>query len=120
MDPYDEEILNTLRDGNPRNFHQILSEVTFSHNTLRLHLDSMVDNVLIIREKTPSKRRGRPVYVYHASAGALASTSGAPGGVVELMFGDLRRLCRHQRGGRCRETKGRCEPDYCPHIQKYD
>jgi hypothetical protein len=36
MDPYDKEVLNTLKDGNPRNFHQILSEVTFSHITLRL------------------------------------------------------------------------------------
>ena len=70
-DPYDKEILNALRDGDPRNFHQILGEVAFSHNTPRLHLDSMVDNGLI-REKTPSKRRGRPVYFYHASAMALA------------------------------------------------
>lgn len=94
MDPYDKEVLNTLKDGNPKNFHQILSEVTFSHITLRLHLDSIVDNGLIIREKTPSKRRGRPVCVYHVSAGALASTSEAPGGVIELIFSDLKRLCR--------------------------
>ena len=120
MDPYDKEILNALRDGKPSNFHQILGEVTFSHNTLRLHLDSMIDNCLIIREKTPSKRRGRPVYAYHASAAALASAPGAPSRVIALGFIDLRRLCRHQRESRCRETRGRCEPDYCPQIRKTD
>ena len=102
------------------NFHQILGEVTFSHNTLRLHLDSMIDDGLIIREKIPSKRRGRPVYAYHASAVALALAPEASRRVIALEFGDLRRLCRHQRSGRCRETRGRCELGYCPQIRKTD
>ena len=51
---------------------------------------------------------------------ALASAPGAPSRVIALGFGDLRRLCRHQRGGKCRETQGRCEPGYCPQIRKTD
>ncbi len=120
MDPYDEEILDALKDGNTRDFNQILDTVSFSHNTLRLHLDSMVEKGLIVRDKSPSKLRGRPIYLYRASAGALASVSGAPGRVVALSFSDLKRLCRYQRGGRCRETGGRCEPEYCLHIGKRD
>lgn len=120
MDPYNKEILNALRDGDPRNFHQILGEVAFSHNTLRLHLDSMVDNGLIIREKTPSKRRERPVYFYHASAMALASAPGALDEVVVLRSSELKRICRFHRGGRCRETRDRCEPNSCPNIRKKD
>ncbi len=120
MDSYDEEILNALEDGTSTNFTQILDTVTFSHNTLRLHLNSMVEKGLIVREKSPSKRRGRPSYLYRASAEALASASGAPGGVVALNFSDLKRLCRYQRGGRCRETRDRCELESCPQIMKRD
>jgi predicted ArsR family transcriptional regulator len=61
MDPYEKEIMNALKDGKPRSFHQILDEIGFSHNTLRLHLNSMVDEGLVAREKMPSKGRGRPV-----------------------------------------------------------
>jgi DNA-binding Lrp family transcriptional regulator len=43
MDPYDKEILNALKDGTLRNFQQIFDEIGFSHNTLRLHLNYMVD-----------------------------------------------------------------------------
>ena len=120
MDPYDEEILNALKDGKPMNFHQILDTVAFSHNTLRLHLNSLVDRSLIVREKTPSRRRGRPVYLYRASAEALPSASRASERVVALRFGELRRLCRDHRGGRCRKSKDRCEPDLCPQIRRDD
>jgi predicted ArsR family transcriptional regulator len=120
MDPYNEEILDALKDGNSRNFTQILDTVSFSHNTLRLHINSMVDKGLIAREKSPSKRRGRPVYLYRVSAGAMASAPGALGRVVALNFSDLKRLCRYQRGGRCREMGGRCEPEYCPQFSKRD
>ena len=120
MDSYDEEILNALEDGTSTNFAQILDTVSFSHNTLRLHLNSMVEKGLIVREKAPSKRRGRPSYLYRASAEALASASGAPGGVVELNYSDMSRLCRYQRGGRCRETRDRCELESCPKIMKRD
>lgn len=82
MDPYDEEILDALKDGNLRGFTQILDKASFSHNTLRLHLNSMVEKGLIIREKSPSKRRGRPIYLYRISTGALASASGDRGRVV--------------------------------------
>ena len=116
MDPYEKEIMNALKDGKPRSFHQILDEIGFSHNTLRLHLNSMVDEGLVAREKMPSKGRGRPVYLYSASVGA----SGASGEVVVLRFSDLKRICRYSRGGRCRETKARCESSFCPQIRKED
>jgi hypothetical protein len=41
MDLYDKRILAVLRDGKSRNFYQILSEVGFSYNTLRLHLTQL-------------------------------------------------------------------------------
>ena len=41
MDFYDRCILAILRDGKHRTFRQILSEVGFSHNTLKQHLDEL-------------------------------------------------------------------------------
>jgi len=40
---FDRGILALLRDGKSRNFQQILSEVGFSPNTLRLHLANLVE-----------------------------------------------------------------------------
>jgi len=64
MDPFEAEIVRVLRDGKPRRFSQILGEVVFSRNTLRLHLEHLLEKGLVMREKTPSKKPGRPVYMY--------------------------------------------------------
>jgi DNA-binding Lrp family transcriptional regulator len=47
MDPFDEDILRTLRGRAPMDFQQILDEVGFSHNTLRLHLNNLTERGLI-------------------------------------------------------------------------
>jgi DNA-binding Lrp family transcriptional regulator len=49
MDFYDRGILTILRKGEPRTFQQILSKAGFSHNTLRQHLDELVDQGLVER-----------------------------------------------------------------------
>ena len=54
MDFFGEGILNVLRDGKPRGFQQLLNEVDFFHNNLRLHLCRLVDQGLILKKKTPS------------------------------------------------------------------
>jgi predicted ArsR family transcriptional regulator len=64
MDFFDERILNVLKDGKPRVFNQILNAVGFSHNTLRLHLDFLVDQGFIVKEKKPSKGLGRPAFTH--------------------------------------------------------
>jgi len=43
MDPIYEKIMNLLRDGKPKEFEQLLSKLGHSHNTLRLHLDSLAE-----------------------------------------------------------------------------
>ena len=121
MDLFDKRILKVLGDGTPRDFHQILREVDFSHNTLRLHLNALVEKGLITREKTPLKGFGRPKFIYftpHEHRTQASSTSSASSVVVTMTFKRLRRLCRFQRGGRCRETKGPCEAQNCPQIPK--
>ena len=64
MDPIDEQITSTLSDEKPMSFEELLSKLSVSHNTLRLHLDAMAERGEIVKDKRPSKTRGRPRYFY--------------------------------------------------------
>ena len=55
MDPFDERVLKVLGDGKKRSFSQLLGEVGFSHNTLRVHLESLVDRGLVLKRKYPGR-----------------------------------------------------------------
>jgi predicted transcriptional regulator len=58
------------------NFEELLSKLSLSHNTLGLHLDAMAEKGEIMKEKRPSKTRGRPRYFYSgfwASEAAFSS-----------------------------------------------
>jgi DNA-binding Lrp family transcriptional regulator len=51
MDVFDRRILSVLRNGRAKYFEQILSEAALSPNTLRQHLDQLIDRGLISRWK---------------------------------------------------------------------
>ena len=122
MDLYDRRILAVLRDGKPRNFRQILSEVEFSYNTLRLHLAQLVEQGLVVRRKRPQQGPGRPQFAYAIAEGVdgrVVSVLVDPyKGLVVLSFDELRRVCRHEKGGYCKEIRSRCAPQSCPQIIK--
>jgi len=122
MDIFDRHILSVLRDGNAKYFEQILSEAALSPNTLRRHLDQLIDQGLIERSKMAGNRPGRPRFIYSLSGnidGRTLSTLLDPyKGLVVLSFDRLRRLCRHEKGGYCKEVRGRCTLQYCSQIEK--
>jgi len=65
MDFFDERILAALKDGKPKGFTSLLSEVGFSHNTLQQHLRRLTTKGLIVREKPAATGFGRPRFAYH-------------------------------------------------------
>jgi predicted ArsR family transcriptional regulator len=67
MDIFDERILSVLKDGKPRFLAQLLDEVGFSHNTLKLHLKTLLNEGFLVREKIASEGLGRPKFVYTVS-----------------------------------------------------
>ena len=75
MDFLDRRIMAVLRDGEVRDFQQILSEVDFSHNTLRQHLDQLVDQGLVERRKKPRRGPGRPRFIYSLSRNIMVGPS---------------------------------------------
>ena len=121
MDLFDRRILEVLSSGEARSFQEILSKADFSHNTLRQHLDRLIEQGLVERRKEPKEGPGRPSYLYGLSVDARKSISALlrPDlGLVVLSFDTLHRLCRHEKGGYCKEIRGSCEAWNCPKILK--
>jgi len=122
MDLFDERILSVLSDGNPRVFAQLLGEVGFSRNTLKLHIKRLTAQSLVLKEKTLSNGRGRPKYAYFLSPrvkqqvfAALLDPSIT---IITLPFSRLRHLCRFEKGGYCKQVRKNCNAENCPQIPK--
>jgi len=122
MDLFDEHILAVLNDGKLRVLAQLLNEVGFSHNTLKLHLERLVAQSLVVKEKTLSNGKGRPKYGYSIPPKVRQQVSAALADpsitIVSLPFSRLRHLCRFEKGGYCKEARKTCEASNCPQIPK--
>ena len=122
MDIVDERIFSILKDGKPRLLSQLLDEVGFSHNTLKLHLKRLLSDGLLVREKIPSDGLGRPSFAYSVSPKLTKQVSAALSDpsmeLVHLSFSRLKHLCRFEKGGYCKEARSDCNARNCPQIPK--
>jgi predicted ArsR family transcriptional regulator len=109
MDLFDEQILTMLSQGKPKVLAQLLDEVDFSRNTVKLHLKRLLFQGLVVKEKKPSNGKGRPKYAYSVPPRLRQQVSAALSDpsitVVSLPFSRLRHICRFE---------GRALP--CPFI----
>lgn len=121
MDPFDERVLAILKDGK-RSFPQLMDEVGFGRNTLKLRLKRLTAQSLVVREKVPSNRRGRPKYSYFLPSRARQQVSAALSDpsitIVTLPFSRIRHLCRFEKGGYCKQLRNNCEARTCPQIPR--
>jgi DNA-binding Lrp family transcriptional regulator len=122
MDLFDERVLAVLKDGKRRSFAQLLDEVGFGRNTLKLRLKRLTAQSLMMKEKVPSNRRGRPKYHYFLSPRVRQQVSAAlldPSiTIVALPFSRIRHLCRFEKGGYCKQLRNSCEARTCPQIPR--
>jgi predicted ArsR family transcriptional regulator len=122
MDLFDERVLAVLNDGYPRVFAQLLDEVGFSRNTLKLRLKRLTAQSLVVKEKTVSNGRARPKYTYSVSSRVRRQVSAALQdssiAIVTLPFSRLRHLCRFEKGGYCKQVGNNCNAANCPQIPK--
>ena len=122
MDAYDRRIMQVLQDKGNMTFDQIRLNIDFSYNTIQQHLARLVEKGLVKRRKQPPNSPGRPKYVYNVSE----SLNGRPFTAlmnpetnwVVVSFDSLRRLCRHEKGGYCKEIRGSCGALKCPKTLK--
>jgi len=107
MDLFDERILSVLKDGKPKFLTQLLNEVGFSHNTLELHLDRLIAEGLVAKEKTLPDGLGRPKLAYFIPPNVRrqvhAALSDPSIKIVHLPFSRLKHLCRFEKAGYCKE-----------------
>lgn len=122
MDLFDEQILTMLSAGKPKVLAQLLDEVDFSRNTVKLHLKRLLSQGLVIKEKMPSNGKGRPKYAYSIPPRIRQQVSAALQDpaitIVSLPFSRLRHLCRFEKGGYCKQARKNCRPENCPQIPK--
>ena len=122
MDFFDERVLATLKDRKPKSFATLLSEVSFSHNTLQQHLERLTAKGLVVREKPAATGFGRPKFAYHvplrASKQVTAALEDPAMELVAISFSRLKHVCRFEKGGYCKETRKDCAPQICRQIRK--
>jgi DNA-binding Lrp family transcriptional regulator len=122
MDLFEERVLAVLSDGKPRVFTQLLGEVGFSRNTLKLRLRRLTAQSLVMKEQTVSNGRGRPKYIYSVSPKARRQVSAALSDpsitIVTLPFSRIRHLCRFEKGGYCKQIRNNCNAGSCPQIPR--
>ena len=62
-------VLETLREsGGPLSVRDLAERMSLHNNTVRKHLDLLVENGFATRLRDSAARRGRPRYVYYAAA----------------------------------------------------
>jgi hypothetical protein len=70
----------------------------------------------------PRKGPGRPLFAYGLSGGvsewAVSALLNPSLGLVVVSFEGLRRVCRREKGGFCKEVRGRCASFSCPLVEK--
>ena len=122
MDFFDERVLAALKDGKPKSFPTLLSEVSFSHNTLQQHLERLTAKGLVVREKPAPTGFGRPKFAYRvplrASKQVTAALEDPAMELVAIPFSRLRHVCRFEKGGYCKETRKGCTLQICRQIRK--
>jgi predicted ArsR family transcriptional regulator len=122
MDFFDERVLAALKDGEPRSFTTLLSEVGFSHNTLQQHLERLTAKGLVVREKVAADGFGRHRFAYHVPSRAAKQINAVLEDpqveLVAIAFSRLRHVCRFEKGGYCKVARKDCAPQICPQIRK--
>jgi len=109
VDPFDEVILAALQDGKPRVFTQLRDATGIGHNTLRLHLENLANQGLVVKEKTPATGLGRPKFAYLIPQKVRQQVSAALSDpfieIIALPFSRLKHLCRFEKAGTASKPK---------------
>jgi hypothetical protein len=62
MDVFDAHILSVLKDGKPKLFIQLLTDVAFPQHAKDCTLKKLLSEKVLVREKTASKGLRRPIH----------------------------------------------------------
>ena len=94
---------------------RLIERSGFARQTVHNHLKHLVEAGIVSKEVV-RRGRGRPAILYRLSKRPVEVVEGID--VVSLTFQRLRHACRFEKGGWCKEAKGKCTPEKCPLISK--
>lgn len=90
---------------------QLIDRSGFARQTVYNHLNHLIA-AGIVSKKAVRRGRGRPAILYILSKHPVRGVEWSD--VVSLTFQRLRHVCRFEKGGRCKKTKGMCTAENCP------
>jgi predicted transcriptional regulator len=107
------KILSVLtRKGGSMTLAELVGGSGFARSTVIIHLERLGSGELILREKKPSKGRGRPEFLYRPAATPQPKVAPQPS-VIVMEFSKLKKACRYEKGGYCKLARDRCATQNC-------
>lgn len=118
MDAFDRGIVDVLRvEGRPLTLAEMVKASGFARSTVIIHLERLMSEGLVLREKKPVGMRGRPKFVYRLIKTNSSKAEFQPS-IVAIEFPKLRKACRYEKGGYCKLVKDACKAQNCRLIIK--
>jgi predicted ArsR family transcriptional regulator len=118
LDFFDRKILDVLsRKHEPMTLAELVGDSGFARSTVIIHLERLGSEGLVLKEKKPSKGRGRPEFLYHPAGTSHSKVSPQPS-IIMLEFSKLKKACRYEKSGYCKPAKDTCATQNCPLIMR--
>ncbi|MGB9854189.1 MAG: hypothetical protein ACPLRY_05215 [Candidatus Bathyarchaeales archaeon] len=103
--------------GAPATLDELVRNTGFARSTVIIHLERLMSDGLVLREKKPCEGRGRPKFLYRL-ADVQASKPSIQPSIVIIEFSKLKKACKYEKGGYCKLAKNACTNQNCRLIIK--
>jgi len=117
LDVFDRKIVDVLRvRSEPVTLDDLVRDTGFARSTVIIHIERLMSEGLVLREKKPREGRGRPKFLYR-----LVNEASKPSiqpSIVLMEFSKLRKICKYEKGGYCKLAKNTCTNQNCRLIIK--
>jgi predicted transcriptional regulator len=118
LDFFDRKILDVLtKKGQPLTLPELVKDSGFARSTVIIHLERLGSEELILKEKKPSRCRGRPEFLYRSAETSQPKATSQPN-VIVMEFSKLKKACRYEKGGYCKLARDKCVTQNCRLIMK--
>jgi hypothetical protein len=114
IDTFCNNLIKTIEQNSKLNLNELIQKTGYARQTVHNHLKHLLSNGILEKEVI-SNGRGRPTLLYYrTTVGFFEFTKP---NVVIIAFGRLKRICRFEKGGRCRAIEEeKCCFEDCPII----
>jgi len=118
LDVFDRKIVDVLRvRGAPATLDELVRDTGFARSTVIIHLERLMSEGLVLREKKPREGRGRPKFLYRLVDVQTSKPPIQPS-IVLIEFSKLKKVCKYEKGGYCKLAKNTCTNQNCRLIIK--